>query len=236
MSNGNYESLLSDNLISWFICKSFACCLQMLIFANALTQVSAHWLNIDHSLHVPDTMNFCLNNVYSIFTLFTKVRCKKPWNISLFTILICCLIVLICHRAPTLFAHALHDPVIGFADGRLWFLSAKPNARHQFPVFNTCILPPPPLLSFHHPSWTLFQDELPEPTHGSLLSSQEGDCKKLSVAKGPLACEGWLFLGFDASPWWLAFPESHLLKRLEFQELRRKSNEFVGKKTDLLLW
>lgn len=210
----------------------------MLIFANALTQVSAHWLNIGHSLHVPDTMNFCLNNVYSIFALlFTKVRCKKPWNISVsspswFAVSLSSSVI----ELPTLFAHALHDPVIGFADGRLWFLSAKPNARHQFPVFNTCILTPPPLLSFHHPSWTLFQDELPEPTHGSLLCSQEGDCKKLSVTKGPLACEGWLFLGLDASPWWLAFPESHLLKRLEFQELRRKSNEFVGEKTDLLLW
>ncbi len=146
-----------------------------------------------------------------------------------FTILICCLIVLICHRAPTRFARALHDLVIGFADGRLWILSAQPNARHQFPAFNTCILPPPPLLSFHHPFWALFQDELPEPTHGSILSSREGNCKKLSVTKGPAACEGWLFLGLYASPRWLALPESHLLKRLEFQELLRKSNEFVGK-------
>lgn len=129
----------------------------------------SHWCVSTHWINMLDTVSFLFQYCLLFFDfniiVYTIKWCNDMQNAlkphDFYSFLICCLIVLICHRAPTLFAHALHDPVIGFADGRLWILSAKPNARHQFPAFNTCILPPPPLLSFHHPFWTLFQDELP---------------------------------------------------------------------------
>lgn len=236
VSNGNYRVFFSVTI--WFL-DSFA---RALVTAYKCLFLQIHWHKsppTDRSLtrrawhH--DFFVSIMFILYLHYCLHFIVSCKKHPN--LFTMLICCLIVLICHRAPTLFAHALHDPVIGSADDRLWFLSAKPNAQRQFPVFNICILPPPPLLSFHHPSWTLFQ-ELPEPTHGSILSSQEADCKKnlCPLLRGLQHVKAGCFWVLMPLPGDWLFLESHLLKRLEFEELRRKSNEFVGKKADLLLW